>query len=47
MRLPHAVIAEVMDRSEEAVRQLLARALLRLTHELRARGVDLDSAASH
>jgi RNA polymerase sigma-70 factor (ECF subfamily) len=39
--LPHAVIAEVMSRSEEAVRQLLARALLRLTQELRARGVAL------
>jgi RNA polymerase sigma-70 factor (ECF subfamily) len=41
--LPHAVIAEVMGRSEPAVRQLLARALLRLTQELRARGVDLGA----
>lgn len=39
VRLPHAVIAEVMGRSEEAVRQLLARALLRLGRELSARGV--------
>ena len=42
-RLPHAVIAEVMNRSEEAVRQLLARALVRLTRELRARGVELEA----
>jgi len=39
--LPHRVIAEVMDRSEAAVRQLLGRALVRVTRELRARGVDL------
>lgn len=39
--LRHAAIAEVMGRSEPAVRQLLARALLRLTEELRARGVEL------
>ena len=39
--LPHKVIAEVMDRTEPAVRQLLARALVRLSEELRARGVDL------
>lgn len=39
--LPHAVIAEAMGRSEEAVRQLLMRALLKLSAELRARGVDL------
>ena len=43
VRLPHKVIAEVMDRSEEAVRQLLARAVLRLTLELRARGVELSA----
>lgn len=43
VRLPHAVIAEVMERSEPAVRQLLARALLRLTRELRSRGVDLEA----
>jgi RNA polymerase sigma-70 factor (ECF subfamily) len=42
VRLPHGVIAEVMDRSEEAVRQLLVRAMLRLTLELRARGVELS-----
>ncbi|MEZ5962310.1 MAG: sigma-70 family RNA polymerase sigma factor [Planctomycetota bacterium] len=41
VRLPHRVIAEVMDRSEEAVRQLLARAVLRLTLLLRERGVEL------
>jgi RNA polymerase sigma-70 factor (ECF subfamily) len=41
-QLPHRVIAEVMGRSEEAVRQLLGRALLRLAAELRARGVDID-----
>ena len=41
--LPHRVIAEVMDRSEEAVRQLLARAVLRLTLELRTRGVELSA----
>lgn len=40
VRLPHKVIAEVMGRSETAVRQLLVRALLSLTEELRARGVD-------
>ncbi|HEX5052043.1 MAG TPA: sigma-70 family RNA polymerase sigma factor [Planctomycetota bacterium] len=40
--LPQAVIAEVMGRSEPAVRQLLGRALLRLTRELRARGVAFD-----
>jgi RNA polymerase sigma-70 factor (ECF subfamily) len=39
--LPHRVVAEVMDRSEQAVRQLLGRALLRLTQELRARGVEV------
>jgi RNA polymerase sigma-70 factor (ECF subfamily) len=39
--LPHRVIAEVMDRSEEAVRQLLARAMVQLTRELRRRGVDV------
>jgi RNA polymerase sigma-70 factor (ECF subfamily) len=39
--LPHQVIAEVMGRNEVAVRQLLARALVKLSMELRARGVDL------
>jgi RNA polymerase sigma-70 factor (ECF subfamily) len=43
VRLPHQVIAEVMGRSEAAVRQLLARAVLRLSEELRRRGVDLTS----
>jgi RNA polymerase sigma-70 factor (ECF subfamily) len=37
--LPHRVIAEVMQRSEKAVRQLLARALFQLTHELHRRGI--------
>jgi DNA-directed RNA polymerase specialized sigma24 family protein len=36
------VIAEVMGRSEEATRQLLSRALVRLARELRSRGVELD-----
>lgn len=39
--LPHRIIAELMERSEEAVRQLLSRALVRLARELRARGIDL------
>lgn len=42
VHLPHRVIAEVMGRSEEAARQLLGRALLRLAAELRSRGIDLD-----
>ena len=42
VRLPHAVIAEFTGRSEPAVRQLLARALLRLARELRARGITLS-----
>lgn len=41
-KLPHEVIAELMGRSEEAVRQLLVRALRRLADELRARGVGSD-----
>jgi RNA polymerase sigma factor (sigma-70 family) len=41
VRLPHTVIAEVLGRSEEAARQLLARALVRLAQELRRRGVEL------
>lgn len=43
VRLPHQVIAEVMGRSEPATRQLLARAMVRLTRELRRRGVDVAS----
>ena len=45
--LPHRVIAEVLGRSEIAVRQLLVRALLRLAAELRHRGIepDLDGGA--
>lgn len=38
-QLPHAVIAELTGRSEEAVRQLLVRALRRLAEELKRRGV--------
>jgi RNA polymerase sigma-70 factor (ECF subfamily) len=38
--LPHRVIAEVMERSEEATRQLLGRALLQFVLELRRRGID-------
>ncbi len=41
VQLPHAVIAESMGRSEPAVRQLLARALLQLSHRLKQRGVFL------
>ncbi|MEO6594138.1 MAG: sigma-70 family RNA polymerase sigma factor [Planctomycetota bacterium] len=41
VQLPHRVIAEVMSRTEEATRQLLARAMVRLTRELRQRGVDV------
>jgi RNA polymerase sigma factor (sigma-70 family) len=41
VQLPHRAIAEVMNRSEVAVRQLLARAMLRLIAELRERGVEL------
>lgn len=41
VRVPHDVIAECMGRSEEAVRQLLVRALLALGEELRSRGVEL------
>lgn len=41
VRLPHRVVAEVMGRREDAVRQLLVRAMLRLTEELRVRGVEL------
>jgi hypothetical protein len=35
------VVAEVMDRNEVAVRQLLPRALFKLSEGLRARGGDL------
>lgn len=41
LRLPHRVIAEVLQRSEEATRKLLARATLELGRELRRRGVDV------
>jgi RNA polymerase sigma-70 factor (ECF subfamily) len=43
LRLPHNVIAEAMGRSETAVRQLLARALMKLSEELRARSIAIDS----
>lgn len=42
MRLPHRVIAEVMSRSEEATRNLLARAMVRFVRELQRRGVDVE-----
>lgn len=38
--LPHRVIAEVMDRTEEATRQLLGRALVQFVLVLKRRGVD-------
>jgi RNA polymerase sigma-70 factor (ECF subfamily) len=40
--LPHRVIAEVMERSEEATRKLLGRAILALAEQLEQRGVDLE-----
>ena len=43
VRLPHKVIAETMGRSEEAARQLLARAMLQFARGLRARGVEVDA----
>jgi RNA polymerase sigma-70 factor (ECF subfamily) len=43
VRLPHRVIAEVMGRTEEATRKLLARAMLALTEELENRGVDVEA----
>lgn len=42
VQLPHAAIASAMGRSEAAVRQLLVRALLRLAHELKRRGVAIE-----
>lgn len=42
VHLPHRVIAEVMERTEEATRKLLARAMLGLSRELRKRGVDVE-----
>lgn len=41
VKLPHSVIAEILGRSEGAARQLLARALVQLSQELRHRGVEL------
>lgn len=41
VKLPHRVIAEVMERSEPAVRQLLGRALFELSEELRRRGISV------
>lgn len=38
--LPHAVVAEVLGRSEAATRQLLGRALVQLAAELKRRGID-------
>jgi RNA polymerase sigma factor (sigma-70 family) len=43
VRLPHRVIAEVMGRSEPAVRKLLGRAMLDLASELQRRGVDMEA----
>lgn len=40
VELPHRVIAELMGRTEEATRQLLARAMVQLVRELARRGVD-------
>ena len=45
VQLPHRVIAEVMERSEAAVRKLLGRALLDFAAELARRGVDLGALA--
>lgn len=42
VRLPHRVIAEVMERSEAAVRKLLGRAMLELATELQRRGIDME-----
>lgn len=42
VKLPHRVIAEVMSRTEEATRQLLARAMVQLVRELGQRGVDVE-----
>jgi RNA polymerase sigma-70 factor (ECF subfamily) len=42
VQLPHAVIAESMGRTEAAVRQLLVRALLELSRQLKRRGVSLE-----
>lgn len=41
VRLPHAIVAELLGRSEVATRQLLARAMVRFTRELQRRGVDV------
>lgn len=40
--LPHKVIAEVMDRSEAATRQLLARAMAQFVSDLARRGIDVS-----
>lgn len=42
VHLPHQVIAEVMERSAEATRQLLARAMVQFVRELRRRGLHSD-----
>ncbi len=42
--LPHAVIAEIMSRTEAATRQLLARAMVQLARALHRHGVDAGSA---
>lgn len=42
VKLPHRAIAEVMGRTEPAVRQLLGRATLALAAELERRGIDME-----
>ena len=42
VKLPHRVIAEVLGRSEGAVRQLLGRAMIELGEALQRRGIDVE-----
>jgi RNA polymerase sigma factor (sigma-70 family) len=42
VQLPHRVIAEILERSEEATRKLLSRAILAFGDELERRGIELD-----
>ncbi|MBL9076321.1 MAG: sigma-70 family RNA polymerase sigma factor [Planctomycetes bacterium] len=42
VKLPHRAIAELMGRTEPAVRQLLVRATLALAEELERRGIELE-----
>jgi RNA polymerase sigma-70 factor (ECF subfamily) len=41
VRLPHRLIAEVMSRTEEATRKLLARAMQQFVRELRKRDIEV------